>query len=114
MIFIFNLFLFFYSWAFYNQRKEDAMPKKKANKIRETIYFSDDAYAVLKKLHGHYPARILSDFINGAVLFLDKEAVLGLDANCQPVNPLDYKHVIREICRAEPDVTVPTKRDKNS
>ncbi|MGD9850151.1 MAG: hypothetical protein AB7T38_02675 [Nitrospirales bacterium] len=75
---------------------------KGTNVVKETVYFSREAYSALQNFQEKYPKRSVSDITNAAVLYLKKQAGgLGLDANCEPFNQKTIKAIIHEIAAEE-------------
>lgn len=56
------------------------------NTVKETVYFSTDAFAAIKKFRARYPMRSVSDITSAAVLYLAKQAIdFQLDGALEPM-----------------------------
>lgn len=70
--------------------------------MKETVYFSTEAFDVLKKFRARYTMRSVSDLTNAAVLYLAKQAAdFQLDANCEPLNVKLMERRLHEIAAEE-------------
>ncbi len=65
----------------------------------DSVSLTPQAQAALERFLRDYPNRNKSDIMNAALLFLDEQAILGLDANCRPNDPEVYKDVLLKIAK---------------
>ena len=80
------------------------MPKKsktgsRARQISPNL--SLEAKTVLDKYLEAYPDLGVSRIINGALLFLAKQDVMGLNANCEPIDPDLYADRLEKLKQRE-------------
>lgn len=70
-----------------------------------TVRLSAEAVAALEKFQAEYPTRSISEFTNGAVLYLAKQAwICGLDADCEPLGcPAPLRDRMRAIVAEQVD-----------
>lgn len=75
---------------------------KGTNTVKETVYFSTEAFAVIKKFRSRYATRSISDITNAAVLYLAKQAGdFELNADCEPMNVQPFEQRMHEIAAEE-------------
>lgn len=86
-------------------------PKKSEDEksLQGSISMTPPARAVVQKFLKKYTTRNPSDIVIGALIFMEEQAVLGLDANCRPINPQTYKDAMIEFAKEGPPDKIPKR-----